>query len=119
MTWTNKEEVEGSFNLKNLEIIICTLFFIIIYLSSVEIWKVCWMRETTDQQYKICTKLVGRHNTSSLLMFKCWVMVVVFHNILSFMIPIKIYIKCYHVHMWGAIQVKRVTKFCSNHGLFH
>ena len=47
------------------------------------------MRENTDQQYKICTRLVGRHNNSSLLMFQCWVMVVVFHNILSFMIPIK------------------------------
>ena len=28
-------------------------------------------------------------------------------------------IKCYHVHMWEAIQVKIVTKFCSNHGLLH
>ena len=47
------------------------------------------MRENTDQQYKIYIKLVGRHNNSSMLMFQCWVMVVVFHNILSFMIPIK------------------------------
>ena len=29
------------------------------------------------------------------------------------------YIKCYHVHMWEDIQVIRVTKFCSNHRLFH
>ena len=28
-------------------------------------------------------------------------------------------IKCYHVHMWEAIQMKRVTKFCINHGLLH
>ena len=118
MTWTNKEKVEGSFNLTNLEILICTLFKIIIYLSLVEIWKVCWMRENTHQQYRICTKMVGRHNTSSMLVFQCWVMVVVFHNILSFMIPIK-KIKCYHVHIWEAIQVKRVTKFCSNHGFLH
>ena len=31
----------------------------------------------------------------------------------------KKYIKYYQVHMWEAIQVKRVTKFCSNHGLLH
>ena len=43
------------------------------------------MREHTKQQYRICTSLVGRHNTSSLLMFRCWVMVVVFHNVLIFM----------------------------------
>ena len=47
------------------------------------------MRENTEQQYKQCTSLVGRHNNSSLMMFQCWVMVVVFHNILSFMIQIK------------------------------
>ena len=88
MTWTNKEEVEGSFNSTKPGNNTMHTFKKIIYLSSVEIWKVCWMRENTYQQYKICTKLVGRHNTSSLLMFQCWVMVVVFHNILSFMIPI-------------------------------
>ena len=88
MTCTDKEEVEGSFDLKNLEIILCTLSFILIYLSLLEIWKECLMREDTEQQYKICTSLVGRHNTSSLLMFQCWVIVVVFHNILSFMIQI-------------------------------
>ena len=115
-TWTNKEEVEGSFNLTKPGNNTMHTFFIILYLSLVEIWKVCWMREITDQQYKICTKLVGRHNTSSLMMFQYWVMVVVFQDIFSFMIPIK-NIKCYHVHMWEAIQVKRVTKFCSNHGL--
>ena len=38
-----------------------------------------------------CTKLVGRHNTSSLLMYQCLVMVVVFYNILSFMTEIKKY----------------------------
>ena len=27
--------------------------------------------------------------------------------------------KCYHVHMWEAIQVKRVANFCRNHGLLH
>ena len=30
---------------------------------------------------------------------------------------IKIYIKCYNVHMWEAIQLKIVTNFCTNHGL--
>ena len=32
---------------------------------------------------------------------------------------IKIYIKCYHVHMWEAIQVKTVTQFFKNHGLLN
>ena len=26
-------------------------------------------------------------------------------------------IKCYHVHMWEAVQVKRVTNFSKSHGL--
>ena len=103
---------------QNLELILCTLSFILIYLSLVEIWKKFWMREDKEQQYKICTSLVGRHNTSSLLVFQCWVIVLVFHNILSFMIPIK-KLKCYHANMWEAIQVKRVTKFFINHGLLH
>ena len=74
---------------KKLDIILCTLSFILIYLSLLEIWKECLMRENKKQQYRICTSLVGRQNTSSLLMFQCLVMVVVFHNILSFMIQIK------------------------------
>ena len=47
------------------------------------------MRENRGQQYKICTSLVGSRNFPSLLIFQCWVIVVVFHNILSFMIQIK------------------------------
>ena len=89
MTWTDKEEVEGSFNLTKPGNNTMHPFLIIIYLSLVEIWKVFWIRETTEQKYKQCTNLVGRHNNSSLLMSQCWVMVVVFHNILSFMISIK------------------------------
>ena len=58
MTWTNKEEVKGSFNLTKPGNNTMHTFFIIIYLSSVEIWKVCWMRETTDQHsYRIMTSL--------------------------------------------------------------
>ena len=70
---------------KNLELILCTLYFILIYLSSLEIWKECLTREHTKQQHIICTSLVGRRSNSNLLMFQCWVMVVVFHNILRFM----------------------------------
>ena len=32
---------------------------------------------------------------------------------------IKKIIKCYHVHMCEVIQVKRVTNFCTNHGILH
>ena len=42
------------------------------------------------QPYRIFTILVGRQNYSSPHMFLCWVMVVMFHNILSFMIEKKI-----------------------------
>ena len=106
MTSTDKEEVEVSFNLKNPEVIICTLSFILIYLSFLENWKECLMREHTKQPYRIFTSLVERHNSSSPMMFRCWLMVVVFHNILSFMTDLKIYIKCYHVHMWEVIWFK-------------
>ena len=40
-------------------------------------------------------------------------MVVVFRNILRFIIQFKIYIECYHVHKWGAIQGKK------GHQIFH
>ena len=53
MTWTNKEKVEGYFNLTKPGNNTMHTFFIIIYLSSVEIWKVFWMKENTDQQYMI------------------------------------------------------------------
>ena len=49
MTWKNKEEVEGSFNLTKPGNNTMHTFFIILYLSLVEIWKVCWMRENTYQ----------------------------------------------------------------------
>ena len=39
---------------------------------------------TYKDQYKICTILFVRSNTSSLLMYQYWVMVVAFHNILKF-----------------------------------
>ena len=80
---------------QNMEIILCTLFLILIYLSLVEIWKECWMMETTEKQYKQCTSFFGRHISSSLLMFKCWVIVLVFHNILNFMIQIKKFQFCF------------------------
>ena len=89
MTFTNKEEVEGSLNKKNLKIILCTLSFILIYLSFLEILKECLMREDAEKVQNIFTTLIGRHNNSILLMFQCWFIVVVFHNILSFMIQIK------------------------------
>ena len=31
----------------------------------------------------------------------------------------KIKFKCYHVHLWEAISVKRVASFCTNHGFLH
>ena len=89
MASTDKEEFEGSLNKKYPEVIIFTLSFIIIYLSLLEIRKELLMREHTEQPYIICTSLIGRHNYSSPLMFQCWVMVVVFHNILSFMTELK------------------------------
>ena len=83
ITWTNKEEVEGHFNLTKPGTNTMHTFFNSNTSEFGGIWKVFWMKEIKDQQYIICTKLVGRHNTSSLLMFQCWVIVVVFHNILS------------------------------------
>ena len=53
-------------------------------------------------------KFVGRHNSSSQLIYQCWDMVVMFYNILSFMTKLKRNIKCYHIHMWEAILVKRL-----------
>ena len=61
------------------------IYFIQIYLSLLEICKECLMRERTKHPYKICKILVGRKITSSLMMYKCWFVVVVFYNILSFM----------------------------------
>ena len=68
------------------------------------------MREHTKQPYKICTSLVGRHSSSSLVMYTFWVVVMVFNNFLSFMIELK-YNKYYHVHIKEAIQGIRVTNF--------
>ena len=47
------------------------------------------MREHTKHPYKICTHLVGRKINSSLLMYQCCIMLVVFHNILIFMTELK------------------------------
>ena len=77
------------------------------------------MREHTKHPYRICKILVGRHNSSIPLMCRCLVMFVLFHNILSFMTELKKNIKCYHIHMWEVIQVKRVTNFCTDHGFLH
>ena len=94
-------------------------FFIQIYLSLLEIYKECLMREGTKHRYKICTRLVGSQITQSMLIYNCWVMVVLFHNILSSMTKLKININCYHVHMWEVILVKGVTIVFKKYGLLH
>ena len=91
MTSIDKYEVEGSFNLKTSKNNIMYAFFIRIYLSLMEICKECLMREHAKKTYRIFTRLVGRHNSSSMLMYQCWFMVVVFHNILTFMTEFKKY----------------------------
>ena len=86
MTCTDKDIVEGSFNLeKTVNNTMYTFFYSNISGFSGNL-EVMLDEGNTEQQYRICTSLVERHNTSSLLMFQCWVMVVVFHNSLSFMI---------------------------------
>ena len=119
VTYTDKDYVEGSFNLRkyrsnNMH----TLFYSNIseFAGNLEEFL---MREHTKQLYTIYTSLVGSHNSSSMLMFRCCFMVVVFHSILGFMIELLIYFKFYHFHMWEVIQVKRVTIFCTNHGFLH
>ena len=43
------------------------------------------MREHTKQPYRTCTRLFGKQNPLNLMMFGCWGIVVVGHNILSLM----------------------------------
>ena len=74
-------------------------FLILKHLSLLEIWKECLMREHTKQPYIICTSLVGRHDYSITLVFQCWVMVLVFQNILSFMKELKKHQILPHPHM--------------------
>ena len=71
MTFTNKEEVEGTFNLIKPRIYIMhTFFYSNIYEFGGSLEGML-DEETTEQQYKKCTSLVKRHNTSSMLMFQC------------------------------------------------
>ena len=91
MTWTNKEEFEGSINLTKSGNNTMHTFFnnnISEFGGNLEGMLDEGNYRSTVQ---IFTNLVGGHNNSSLLMFQCWVMVVVFHNIPSFMMPIKKY----------------------------
>ena len=69
------------------------------------------MREHTKQPYKILTSSVGRHNYLRLLMYQCWFMVVVFHNILSQMLP-RPYVGIYSGE-------KGHLFFCKNDGFLH
>ena len=43
------------------------------------------MREHTKQLYRTCTRLFGKQNPLNLMMFGCWGIVVVGHNLLSLM----------------------------------
>ena len=55
--------------LKHPDIIARILSFVQIYLILMEICKEFLMREHKKQPYNICTRLVGRHNYSSPLMY--------------------------------------------------
>ena len=89
MTYTDKYEVEGWFNLNHSKVISQIVSFILIFLNLLEIWMEFLMREHIKQPNIICKSLVERHNSSSPLIYWCWFMVVVFHNILSFMTGLK------------------------------
>ena len=88
MTCTNKEEVEGSFNLTkpgNNNIHIFFYSNISEFGGNLEgMLDEGRCRNTVQNMHKIGWKA----QFSSLLMFPCWVRVVAFHNILSFMIQI-------------------------------
>ena len=117
MTSTDKEEVEGSYNFKTFKSNTMHAFF---YSNISEFSGNLqgMLNAGTLKKNRICTSLVGRHNYSSPLMYRCWFMVVVFHNIFSFMTGFK-NIRCYHIHIKEAIQVIRVANFCNNHGFLH
>ena len=86
---------------KTPEVIICTLSFILICLSLLEIWKELLMREHEKQPCIICTILVGRHNYKyadiSMLVHGCGVsQYPQFYDIVK-------KINCHHIHMWEVI----------------
>ena len=93
MTCNGKEEVEGYFNYKTPGTNTIHTFFY----SNISEFAGNLEGMLDEGKYRtiniICTILVGRHNNSSMMMFQCWVMVVVFHNILSFITQLNIYIK--------------------------
>ena len=66
----------------------CILTFILIYLSFLEIEKEWWMRGCTNSFIEI-HQMVRRLITSIMIMYQCWVMVLVSHNFLSSMIEFK------------------------------
>ena len=83
MTCTNKEKVEVSFNLKKpVNNTMHTFFYYNISEFGGKL-------EGTLDEGNYRTTVQTMHNTSSLLIFQCWLMVLLFHNILSLMIPIK------------------------------
>ena len=119
MKSTNKDSVDGYFNLTTpIHNIMHNLFYYNISEFAGNLQGILdeGTYKTTIQNMH---KLGWKENYSSTLMYQCWVMVVVFHNILSFMKELKINIKCYHIHIWEAIQAKRFTNFCKNHGSLH
>ena len=69
---------------KHPKIISCVLYFIQISEFSGSIKEII-DEESKQNPYKKFTNLVGRQINSIMLMYNCWVIVVVFHNILSFM----------------------------------
>ena len=119
MTWKNKEEVEGSFNLTKpgnntmhtfLNSNISEFGGDLEYMLDEKNY-----RSTVQNMHKLGRKAQYFKSADvSMLGHSCGVSAYP-----QFYDTIKKYIKCYHVHIWEATQVKRVTKLCSNHGLLH
>ena len=119
MTWTSKEEVEGSFNLtKPANNTMHTFFYSNISEFGGDFEGMLYetnYRSTVQNMHKLGWKAQYFNSADvSMLGHSCGV-----SGYPQFYDTIRIYIKCYHVHIWEATQVKRVTKLCSNHGLLH
>ena len=71
--------------------------------------------ENNNTEY---AQAVGRHNTSSMLMFQCWFIVLVYHNILSFMIQIKKNLMLPRPYVRSYLGEKG-RQFFTNHGSLH
>ena len=114
MTCTNREEVEGSFNLtKPGNNTMHTFFYSNIseFGGNLEgMLDEGRYRTTVQNMHKLGWKAQFFKSADvSMLVHGC-----VVSQYPQFYVTIK-KIKCYHVHMWEAIHVKRVTNFCTNH----